>query len=83
MPRIWIPTPASKAYGSDAMTVRDRLVQAYGADDVFKMEVSVVLDVMILTGMLSPTEFMEVMVKKLQKLDDARREHARLERDSG
>ena len=38
-----------------------------------RAELSTILDLMMLAGMITPSEFMEVMTKKLQRIDDERR----------
>jgi hypothetical protein len=74
-PKIWVPQPATKLYsvgGTDAETVRDRFVRQHGESSVQRAELSVVLDLMMLTGMIKPSEFIEVISKKLSRLEQQR-----------
>jgi hypothetical protein len=74
--KIWVPQPASKLYGAqgaDPESIRDQLVDMYGENTVQRAELSILLDLMMLNGVIKPTEFIEVMQKKLYKLDQKRR----------
>jgi hypothetical protein len=83
---IWVPMPAAGLYGVDRahpQTIRDRLVAEYGEVTVNSAELSVVLDVMMVTGMIKPSEFVDLMRKKLHRIDEERRRRAGLEADRG
>jgi len=84
--RIWVPQPASRAYGErgqNPQSVRDAMVRSYGETTVQQCELAIILDVFILTGMMNPNEFMEVMRLRLDKVDQQRRAAAGLEEDRG
>jgi hypothetical protein len=78
--------PASMAYRqgtTDAETVKDSLVQQFGSETVQQAEQSVILDLMVLMKVITPSEFIEVMYKKCQRIDQMRRAAAGLEADRG
>jgi predicted protein tyrosine phosphatase len=78
--------PAGKLYGAGGahpQSIRDQLVQQYGEVSVNSAELSVVLDVMMITGMIKPAEFVDLMQRKLHRIDEQRRAVARLEADRG
>lgn len=78
--------PAGKLYGADGahpQSVRDQLVQQYGEVSVNSAELSVILDVMMVTGMIKPSEFIDLIQRKLHRIDQQRRAAARLEEDRG
>ncbi len=83
---LWVPQPAAKLYGaggSDPETVRDKMVEMVGEATVQKAELSVVLDLLFLNGVIRPSEFVELMMKKIHRIDERRRAAARLEEDRG
>lgn len=83
---LWVPMPAGKLYGiggAHPQSIRDQLVEQYGAVSVNSAELSVVLDIMMITGMIKPAEFVDLMQRKLHRLDEQRRAAARLESDRG
>ena len=85
-PKIWVPQPATNLYrtgGNDPETLRDRLVKHYGESTVLRAEVSVLLDLALLTGQIKPSEFVEVLTKKLARTDEHRRAAANLDSDRG
>lgn len=78
--------PAGKLYGAQGahpQTVRDQLVARYGQVSVNSAELSVVLDIMMVTGMVKPSEFVDLMQRKLHRIDEQRRAEARLDVDKG
>jgi hypothetical protein len=78
--------PAGKLYGiggAHPQSVRDQLVERYGQVSVNSAELSVVLDVMMVTGMIKPSEFVDLMQRKLHRIDEQRRAAARLDEDKG
>lgn len=84
--KIWVPMPATRLYGADGahpQTVRDKFVERYGEATVTQAELSAALDIMMLTGMIKPSEFIEVIGRKLHRIDEHRRAMARLEADRG
>lgn len=84
--KIWVPQPASKLYGAGGghpESVRDQLVQQYGEGSVEKAEISVVLDLLFINGIIKPSEFVDLMMKKLHRIDEQRRAAANLEMDRG
>ena len=81
--KIWVPQPATQLYGGNAESIRDRFVRQYGEASVMKAELSVCLDVMLLTGMIKPAEFVDVLGRKLQRIDNMRRAAANLDADRG
>lgn len=75
MSKVWVPQPATKLYGAggtDPETTRDRFVKNYGESTVQRAELSLVLDLMMLNGMINPGEFVDVISKKLQKIEQQR-----------
>jgi len=86
LPKIWVPQPATKLYGAqgaDPETMRDRFVREFGESTVQQAELSTCLDLMMLNGVISPTEFIEVISRKLTRIDQQRRAAANLDMDRG
>lgn len=86
MPELWVPQPSSKLYGAqggDPETIRERLVQQYGEGTVERAEISCILDLLMINGVIRPSEFVEIITKKLDRIDQRRRAAARLESDRG
>ena len=86
MSKIWVPQPATKGYGADGndpVNIRDQLVNQYGESDVLRAELQTCLDVLIISGMIKPQEFFDVMMKRLYHLDQMRRATANLDSDRG
>ena len=84
--KIWVPQPATNLYrtgGNDPESLRDKLVSKYGESTVLRAEVSVLLDLALLTGMIKPAEFVDVLIKKLERTDAHRRAAANLDSDRG
>lgn len=85
-PAIWVPQPATQLYavgGAQAESVRDRLVGQFGEATVQRAEVSVLLDLMLLHGVIKPGEFVDLMLKRLHRIDEQRRAAANLDEDRG
>lgn len=85
-PKIWVPQPASRGYGAgggDPVSVRDQLVNQYGEGSVTRAEMQTILDVIIISGLIKPQEFYDVMMKRLYHLDQMRRQAANLDSDRG
>lgn len=84
--KIWVPQPATRGYGAggrDPVSVRDQLVDQYGEGTVQRAELQTLLDVAILSGLIKPEEFFEVMRRRLHHLDQMRRAAANLDEDRG
>lgn len=83
--RIWVPRPASLAYrdAGDPVSVRDSLVKEFGETTVTEAEISTILDVFIITGIMKSSEFIETITIRLKKIDQARRAAANLDSDRG
>jgi len=85
-PRIWVPQPASRGYGAgggDPVDVRSQLVNQYGEGTVTRAELQTCIDVLILTGMIKPEEFFDVIMKRVHHIDQMRRAAANLDEDRG
>lgn len=74
--KIWVPQPATNLYGSNPESIRDRYVRMYGEATVHNAEHQIILDLMLLNGVIKPTEFVEVLDRKLRRIDDMRRSAA-------
>ena len=78
--KVWVPTPASKLYadrqGNTPETIRERFERQYGEATVTRAELSTVLDVMMMTGMIKPSEFIEVISRKLARIEAMRQDAA-------
>lgn len=76
--KLWVPQPASNLYavGGEAETIRDRFVRQYGEGTVLRSELQICLDLMMLTGVIKPQEFVEVLERKLNRTEAARRRAA-------
>ena len=84
--KIWMPQPATRGYGAeggDPVSIRDRLVQEYGEGSVSRAELQTCLDVLIISGMIKPQEFFDVMRKRLHHIDQMQRAAANLDSDRG
>lgn len=84
--KIWVPQPASNIYGAggaDPVTARDALVQQYGEGSVQRAELSCVLDVMVISGLIAPSELLDAVHKRLYRIDQMRRAAANLDSDRG
>lgn len=84
--KIWVPQPATRGYGAsggDPVTIRDQFVNQYGEGTVQRAEIQTILDVIIITGLIKPQEFFDVMQKRLYHLDQMRRAAANLDSDRG
>lgn len=79
--KIWVPMPETEMYKKTVS--RDELVGKFGEATVTRAEVSVVLNILYMTGMIKPNEFVELMIMQCRRIEDERRAHARLEEDRG
>jgi len=71
--------PASQLYGGqgpEPESIRDRFVARYGSATVAQAELQVVLDCFMIFGVIKPAEFVEVLQRKLERVDRMRREQA-------
>lgn len=78
-PKSQVPMPASRLYeaaGQHPESIRDRFVAAFGESTVQRAELQVVLDLFMLMGVVKPAEFVEVLERKLRRIDAMRREQA-------
>lgn len=78
--------PASRGYGAgggDPVDTRSKLVDMYGESDVLRAELQTCLDVLILAGMIKPQEFVDILMRRLNHLDQMRRAAANLDSDRG
>ena len=83
--KLWVPQPATRLYSAagEPESVRDQFVKQYGEGSVEKAEISIVLDLLYLNGIIKPSEFMDLMFKRLHQIDEMRRAAAGLESDRG
>lgn len=65
------------------MSVRDELVRQFGEATVTQAEVSTILDVFIAMKIMKSEEFVETLLIRLRKTDEARRAAANLDSDRG
>lgn len=79
--KIWVPMPETEMYRRAVS--RDELVGRYGEATVTRAEVSVVLNILYMTGTIKPNEFVDLMVMQCERIEDERRKEARLEADRG
>jgi len=79
--RILVPMPESDMYKKSVK--RDDLVQKFGEATVSRAEVSVILNLLYMTGMIKPYEFVDLMVMQCRRIEDERRAAVRLEEDRG
>ena len=75
-PKLWVPMPTTKLYGRDPESIRDRFVREYGESTVHNAEHQCVLDFMMLMGIVKPEEFVDVLERKLKRVDELRRHAA-------
>jgi hypothetical protein len=79
-----VPMPASKLYeagGEHPESIRDRFVAAYGEATVQRAELQVVLDLFMIMGVVKPQEFIDVLHRKLERINRMRMEQAGVTRD--
>lgn len=75
-PKIWVPHASSLAFGKDPEGLRDRFVARYGETTVHNAEHQVMMDLMILGGVIKPNEFVEVLERKLKRVEELRAHRA-------
>jgi hypothetical protein len=79
-----VSMPASKLYeagGAHPETIRDRFVGMYGEATVQRAELQVVLDLFMIMGVCKPQEFVDVLSRKLERIDKIRRQEAGIQGD--
>ena len=79
-----VPMPASKLYeagGAHPESIRDRFVASYGEATVQRAELQVVLDLFMIMGVVKPQEFVEVLQRKLERINRMRMEQAGIQSD--
>lgn len=79
--KIWVPMPETEMYKRTVK--RDELVNRYGEATVSRAEVSVILNLLYMTGMIKPNEFVDLMMMQCERIEDERRAAARLDEDRG
>jgi len=79
--KIWVPMPQSEMYRKSVN--RDELVGKYGEATVLRAEISVILNLLYLTGVIRPNEFIDSMVMQCNRIEDERRREANLDSDRG
>lgn len=62
---------------------RDEIVNRYGEATVSRAEVSVILNLLYLTGIVRPNEFVDAMVMQCERIENERRAAAKLDVDKG
>lgn len=79
--KIWVPMPETEMYKRSVK--RDDLVGRFGEATVSRAEVSVVLNILYMTGMIKPNEFVDLMIRQCERIEDERRRDANLDEDRG
>ena len=79
--KILVPMPESDLYRKTVS--RDELVGKYGETTVSRAEVACILNIFMITGVVKPNEFIDLMVRQCQRIDEARRLAANLDVDRG
>lgn len=79
--RILVPMPESELYKKSVR--RDEIVSRYGETTVSRAEVATILNIMMITGVVKPGEFIDLMVRQCERIDEERRLAARLDEDRG
>lgn len=79
--RIGVPMPEADFYRKSVR--RDELVQQFGEVTVSKAEVATILNVLYVTGVMKPAEFIDLMVHQCRRIEEERRAAARLDADRG
>lgn len=65
-----VSMPATDLYGAVRPdTIRDRFVREYGEATVTRAEIQVCLDLFMLMGVVKPSEFVDVLERKLKRVD--------------
>lgn len=80
------PAMPEPSYGGNrqAKDYRNReLIPKYGTATVQLAEVTAVIEIMFVTGMIKPTEFAEMVGRICYKIDQRRRAEANLDEDRG
>ena len=80
--RIHVAMPETDMYGRKSVP-RDELVMQFGSATVDRAEVATILNIMFVTGMVKPQEFVDVMVQQCRRIEEIRRRDAMLEEDKG
>lgn len=62
---------------------RDEIVNRYGEATVSRAEVAVLLNIMYVMKIVKPNEFIDMMVRQCERIEEERRKEARLEADRG
>lgn len=81
MGRNNVPMPETEMYKKSVR--RDDLVQRYGESTILRAEVASILNIMYMTRMVSPSEFIDIMVQQCERIEDERRAAVNLDSDKG
>jgi hypothetical protein len=79
--KIHVPMPQAAAYGRTID--RDQLVRRYGESTVLRAEIAAIMNLLMAVGMISGSEFVDLVVRQCSRIDEERRGVARLEEDRG
>jgi len=79
--KVWVPMPQSDLYPRSI--TRDEIVSKFGETTVGKAEMAVVMNLLYLMGAIKPTEFVDLVVRQCQRIDEERRKVVGLEADRG
>jgi len=69
--KIIVPMPETEMYKKTKP--RDELVRQHGETTVLRAEVASILNLLYITRICSPSEFMDVMLHQLQRIEEERR----------
>lgn len=75
-----VPMPQTEMY-QKSRTPRDDIVAKFGESTVSRAEVSTILNIMVVTGMVKPDEFIEILVQQCRRIEEERALAARVEPD--
>lgn len=76
MDRIHVPMPETELYKKSRP--RDQLVERYGESTVLRAEIATVLNILYITRICSPSEFMDTMEHQLHRIEEERMIQANL-----
>ena len=79
--KILVAMPESEMYKKSVP--RDELVRQFGEATVGRAEVASILNIIFVTGVVKPGEFIDILVEQCRRIEDIRRRDAMLEEDRG
>lgn len=79
--KIIVPMPETKLYRETVK--REDLVNRYGEATVARAETATVLNILYVTGICKPSEFIDTMMHQLERIEEERRAQANLQIDRG